>query len=97
MNGSTLLEWLNDENYGRRLAGVYLAGYMHGQVACESRVESFKVPLAIPPNLDVALLIDAVRIIANNKPELLSLDVATFMYAVFERSCQVPSQDDERA
>lgn len=97
MTGSTLLEWLNDESYGRRLAGAYLSGFMHGQVTCESRAESFKVPLAIPPELDVALLSNAVRRVANENPELLNLDVATFMYAVFERSYQPASQGNENA
>jgi len=88
MNGSTLLEWLNDESYGRRLAGAYLAGFIHGQVSCESRVESFQLPLEIPTNLDVASLISAVRRVAEEKPELLTLDIAIFMYAVFEQSYQ---------
>ena len=86
MKGNVLLEWLDDRGEGRSLVGAYLAGFLHGQIACEARAESFKLPLSIPSSLDVPLLINEVRKIAAEKPELLSLDVGTFMYAVFEHA-----------
>ena len=84
MTGKELIDWLDDEQYGRKMAGSYLAGFIHGQVACESRATEFNLKLNIPNSLDVPLLIKYVRSSAGKSPELLNLDVATFMFAVFE-------------
>lgn len=85
MNGRELVEWINDEDFGRKMAGAYLAGFLHGQVACESRVSEFLIPLNIHNDLSVADLIDFVINVARENPECLELDVGTFMYAVFEK------------
>lgn len=89
MNGRDLLDWLNDEDYGRRLAGVYLSGFLQGQLACEARVKEFSDLLDIPRDLDVPQLIEIVRGVAAKKPEILDLETPTFMYAVFEYTFSV--------
>ena len=85
MNGKELVDWIRDEDHGRRMAGVYLAGFLHGQIACEARVAEFSTILEIPYDFSASEIIELVLKVAHEDPDLLDLDIGTFMYAVFDK------------
>ena len=84
MKARELVEWLADEYLGRKIAGMYLAGYLHGQVGCESRLTNSLTSPNMPYDLDVAQIVERVTKAAIDHPDNLDLDVPTFMYAVFD-------------
>jgi hypothetical protein len=86
MNGLELVEMCKEaDGLAARVSGAYLAGFIHGHIAADSRISEDKRELSIPNDLDVNRLKEIVIMSQQENPEWLELDVGTFFYAIFQK------------